>query len=364
MSKAVKVVVAVAVAVAIPFVAPAIASSIGATAAISSAATTLGASTAAAATIGATVGAAATGAVLGAAGAAVTGNDIEKGAIMGGLAGGFAGYSSATAANNAAAANPEVTAAAENVGSNIVKVDATTGSALLADGTTIAANGAVTAPTITSAAKAGFSTTITGLASNPETLKKITAMALGNADISGLSPEEQELVELRKAELKRMASDNRALFEQQVLAAQEFMQMADQQQGNPEAAYAETKIRSERQLNEDTRGLSADRAAGLRRASQIDSTESGTIASAAEEERGQAASMRLRQAGLSALPTASPEGYAGLASPYFQDLAERKRQAQADLVYGASRVMGIGGGSSDTSSSTSSNRGGLYGGIG
>jgi hypothetical protein len=64
--------------------------------------------------------------------------------------------------------------------------------------------------------------------------------------------------------------------------------------------------------------------------------------------------MRLRQAGLSALPTASPEGYAGLASPYFQDLAERKRQAQADLVYGASRVMGIGGGTSS----------GLYGGIG
>lgn len=173
MSKAVKVVVAVAVAVAIPFVAPAIASSVGATAAISSAATTLGASTAAAATIGSTVGAAATGAVLGAAGAAITGNDVEKGAIMGGLSGGFAGYSSATAANNAAAANPEVTAAAENVGSNIVKVDATTGEALLANGTKIAADGAVTAPTITSAAKAGFSTTITGLASNPETLKKL-----------------------------------------------------------------------------------------------------------------------------------------------------------------------------------------------
>ena len=373
MAKAVKAVVAVAIAVAIPFVAPAIAASIGASAALTSVATTLGAgaiSTTAAATIGTTIASAGVGAVLGAANAKVTGGDVKTGALMGGLTGGFGGYTSATAGLNTAnapvaegaAANvtPEMTAAANNAGTTITSV-AADGTAVLANGGTVAAGANVaTAPTITGALKAGLTTTIANITS-PETLGRLTVLALAeNPDVTGLSAEEAELVQLRKAELQRMASENRALFEQQVLSAQEFMQAAGQQGANPEAAYAETKIRTERELAEDTRGLSSDRAASIRRGAQIGSTEAATVAAAAEQERGSAAQMRLRQAGLSALPTAAPEGYAGLATPLYADLAERRRQAQGDLVYGTSRALGLGdiGGSSNKSSS------GLYGNIG
>jgi hypothetical protein len=70
-----KKVISVAAVIAIPFVAPAIASSIGLSA-----------------VIGSTAGSALVGAGLGAANASLTGGDVERGAIMGGLGGGIAGY--------------------------------------------------------------------------------------------------------------------------------------------------------------------------------------------------------------------------------------------------------------------------------
>lgn len=89
MSRAVKTVVAVAAAVAVPFAAPAIAAAVGLSAAI-----------------GATAGAAVVGGVLGAgvgaAGAALTGGNVGRGALIGGVggavSGGMAGYSAAPAA--------------------------------------------------------------------------------------------------------------------------------------------------------------------------------------------------------------------------------------------------------------------------
>jgi hypothetical protein len=184
-----------------------------------------------------------------------------------------------------------------------------------------------------------LNTAVAGL-TNPQTLANLTLLAAtSDPDISGLTAEEQQLFELRKAELERMAVENRDLFEQQVAAAQRFMDMAEQQAPDPEQAFAETKIRAERQLAEETRGMSGERAEAARRRSRIRSAEAGAVAAAAEEERGGAAQQRLMQAGLSNLPTAVPEGYAGLALPMYEDLAERRRQAQADLVYGTRRAL-------------------------
>ena len=355
MAKVVKAIVAIAVAVAIPFVAPAIAGAIGASTAVASVATSLGASAisaTAAATIGTTIASAGVGAVLGAVNAKVTGGDVKTGALLGGLGGGIGGYTSATAGLNTAnapvtegaAANvtPEMTVAAKNAGTTITSV-AADGTAVLANGGTVAVGANVaTAPTITQAVTTGLTSTITQL-TNPDTLLRITTLALAaDPDITGLSAGEQELVALRKAELQQMATENRALFEAQVANAEALMQAADQQAANPEGAYAETKIRTERQLEEETRGQSADRAAATRRAGLIDSTVTGTIAAASEQERGDAAQMRYRTAANSALPDAAPQGYAGLAMPMYNDLAERRRQAQNDLVYGVGRTLGVG----------------------
>ena len=370
MAKIVKAVVAIAVAVAIPFVAPAIAGAIGASTAVASVATSLGASAisaTAAATIGTTIASAGVGAVLGAVNAKVTGGDVKTGAILGGLGGGIGGYTTQVATNAANATNaglntssgasgttatstqlnaaPGATNAALNTASQTglaVTGTAVDGGVTLANGATVTATGALVQPTITQAVTTGLTSTITQL-TNPDTLLRITTLALAaDPDITGLSAGEQELVALRKAELQQMATENRALFEAQVANAEALMQAADQQAANPEGAYAETKIRTERQLEEETRGQSADRAAATRRAGLIDSTVTGTIAAASEQERGDAAQMRYRTAANSALPDAAPQGYAGLAMPMYNDLAERRRQAQNDLVYGVGRTLGVG----------------------
>ena len=370
MAKIVKAVVAIAVAVAIPFVAPAIAGAIGASTAVASVATSLGASAisaTAAATIGTTIASAGVGAVLGAVNAKVTGGDVKTGAILGGLGGGIGGYTTQVAANAANAGNVGLntssgasgttatsaqlnaapgatTAALDTAGKTGLAVTGTAldGGVTLANGATVTATGALVQPTITQAVTTGLTSTITQL-TNPDTLLRITTLALAaDPDITGLSAGEQELVALRKAELQQMATENRALFEAQVANAEALMQAADQQAANPEGAYAETKIRTERQLEEETRGQSADRAAATRRAGLIDSTVTGTIAAASEQERGDAAQMRYRTAANSALPDAAPQGYAGLAMPMYNDLAERRRQAQNDLVYGVGRTLGVG----------------------
>jgi hypothetical protein len=370
MAKVVKAIVAIAVAVAIPFVAPAIAGAIGASTAVASVATSLGASAisaTAAATIGTTIASAGVGAVLGAVNAKVTGGDVKTGALLGGLGGGIGGYTTQVAANAANAgtaglntssgvsgttatsaqlnaAPGATTAALDTAGKTGLAVTGTAldGGVTLANGATVTAAGALVQPTITQAVTTGLTSTITQL-TNPDTLLRITTLALAaDPDITGLSAGEQELVALRKAELQQMATENRALFEAQVANAEALMQAADQQAANPEGAYAETKIRTERQLEEETRGQSADRAAATRRAGLIDSTVTGTIAAASEQERGDAAQMRYRTAANSALPDAAPQGYAGLAMPMYNDLAERRRQAQNDLVYGVGRTLGVG----------------------
>ena len=161
-----------------------------------------------------------------------------------------------------------------------------------------------------------------------------TSLNEPNADVmAGLSPQEVELVEMRKQELQRIASTNMSLFEQQVMAAQNFLQQAEQQGPNPEQAFAETKIATERQLAEESRGLGREQASAIQRRGAIRGATVGATAAAAEETRGRTAQTALMQAGLTALPTAAPEGYAGLALPMYQDLAERRRQQDAEQAF-------------------------------
>jgi len=170
---------------------------------------------------------------------------------------------------------------------------------------------------------------------DPTTLARITLLAtmtdMGDTgDMEGVSAAEQELVELRKQELQQIASTNQELFDEQVRAAKDFIQMSKQRAANPEAAFAQTKIAAERQLKEDTRGLGRDEAGALKRQAAIRGAQAGATAAAADVAYKGDEQAKLMQIGTGMLPTAAPEGYAGLSLPLYEDLAERRRQAQYD----------------------------------
>lgn len=318
MSKGVKKVLGVVAAVAIPFVAPAIAGAIG---------------------ISSTLGTAAVGAGLGAATSALAGGDPLLGAVTGGLGtfaagGGF---------QNMFGGPQPLIAGQQSVGGGLFGGPGMTvgdpnalaglsGAQLLppaATATGTAAGAATTGQTILQSGIAALT--------DPATLARITLLA-ASGDMTGLSAAEEELVNLRKQELQEIAATNQELFDQQVEAARNFMQMAAQNAPNPQQAFAETKIATERQLAEQTRGLGAGEAALAQRRAAIRGTQTGATAAAAEEARGRQTQTSLMQAGLGALPTSAPEGYAGLALPMYEDLAERARQARADLTYGVTRA--------------------------
>tara|TARA_R110002167_G_scaffold116630_2_gene291870 strand:+ start:1633 stop:2697 length:1065 start_codon:yes stop_codon:yes gene_type:complete len=330
MSKAVKTIVTIAAVIAMPYAAPALAGSIGLSGGI---ATALGGS-ALAGTVGSVVGSALTGSVLGGLTSKAMGGSYATGRDMGMVSGGLGGLSQTSVTGKSfvdpmsleTVAGPSMPTLTGNY------VDATSAAINSATGTTAGAAGTGT----------GLTSVLTNLTS-PDTLMRITTLALAeDPDVTGLSPEEVQLVEQRKTELAEMATTNKALFDQQVAMANEFLQKAAQAQGNPEAAFAETAIQTERQISENTRGMSRDEAGSVARQAKIQGSAAGAAAAAAETERGQAAGLRYTQAALGYLPTEAPQGYAGLALPLMQDLAERRRQAQSDLVYGTTSALGYG----------------------
>lgn len=336
MSKGVKKVLGVVAAIAVPFVAPAIAGAIG---------------------VSTAVGQAAVGAGLGAAASAVTGSNP----VVGALTGGVGTFARAGGLDNVFGGPQPLVAGQESVGGGLLSgspgmttgtplyqsADYLTGGAqaVLPGAAPAVTAGLTTAGTLvggadvgTLAGGGGADTLSSGLQSgisaltDPATLARITLLATmaDTGDMAGVSAAEQELVELRKQELREIASTNQELFDLQVKAANDFMQTAAQRAPNPAAAFAETKIASERQLGEQTRGLGPDEVAAARRFAAIRGTQAGATAAAAEEASGGQRQAQLMKTGAGMLPTAAPEGYAGMSLPLYEDLAERRRQAQYD----------------------------------
>lgn len=133
MSKGVKAVIGIAAAVAVPFVAPAIATALGTSAVVSGAIA---------------------GAGLQAAAAAVTGGDVGRAALMGGIGGGIYGYASAPAA----AAGPGISTAGAGTGGGAGSSLYSLGSGASGTGISLGSSGTgLTLPT----AASGLSTAIT-----------------------------------------------------------------------------------------------------------------------------------------------------------------------------------------------------------
>ena len=116
--------------------------------------------------------------------------------------------------------------------------------------------------------------------------------------------------------------------------------MAAQQAPNPQQAFAETKIATERQLAEQTRGLGAGEAALAQRRAAIRGTQTGATAAAAEEERGRRTQAGLLQQGYGMLPTSAPQGAAGMSMPIWQSLQDRRDQYSRDLARATGDLFG------------------------
>lgn len=320
MSRGVRRVLAVTAAVIVPAIAPAVAGYIG---------------------VSSTIGTALVGAGLGAASSAATGGNPLLGAALGGFGtyaagGGFDNlFRGARAGVNAA----PTAAGAGTAGATHAGV---AGARAAGAGVAGATHAGVAGAGVAGAAGAGaaglsgfFQQVGQGVLNSPAGM---AALAL---TVFGAPPQEltsQELAQLE--ELKGMAATNRELFEQRVRQANQMIQMAGQQAPNPEQAFAETKIAAERQLGEQTRGLSAPEAATAQRRSAIRSTQAGATAAAAEEARGRGVQSQLMQTGYNMLPQQAPQGYAGLSMPIYQSLQDRRDQYIRDLARGTGDMFG------------------------
>lgn len=325
MSKGVKRVLGAVAAVAIPFAAPAIAGALGASSAL--------AGTATGAFLGTAGGSALTGAVLGGASSALTGGDPLAGALMGGI-GGFAGggglrnmFGGAVPAGQQAVGGGLFGGPGMTAGTPLYQ-QGFSGAGLLPPGATTATTGA--------GGLSGFFQNVSqGFLANPAGMAQLAMTVFGRAP--------QELTDIEKQrleELKALAATDRELFEQRVQEARGLLQKARQEAPKPEQAYGAEKIAAERQLAEATRGLDPEAALREKRKAKIRAAQVGATAAAAEETRGRGEQTRLTQAGLNVLPTAAPEGYAGLALPTYEALQERRNQYRSDLARATGDLFG------------------------
>lgn len=272
----------------------------------------LAAPLAAAVGISGTIGTALVGAGVGALGSTLAGGDPLTGALLGGLGAGVGAMSAAPAIGTTAAGAAAPTAAG------------------------LAAPAATTAAT-TGAATGGLS--LSGIAgqmfSNPAALSRLAMTVFGRPP-QELTAIEQE----RLKEIEQMAASDRELFEQKLSQSQQMLQSADQQAPNPEQAYGQARLGLERRLSGMNRGLSSGEAAANERRTALAGAKAGATAAAAEEASGTQRQMQLRQAGLSALPTRTPEGATGLSMGIYDDLNKRRQSYTQDLAQSFGTMFG------------------------
>lgn len=235
-------VVAVAAAVAVPFAAPTIASSIGLSSTIAGA---LGR------TAGNVLGSAIVGAGLGSVAAVVSGQPISRGATTGFIGGGIGGFlgggpeGAATAADGSVITDAGLGTAESTLGNvDAARTASTSPFATIPGSEQTAMLGAQQAAfepaTLGERLSAGLQTvgsTALEKISDPETVANFTLRAASNllatslipdSAMSGLSPEEQTIVDARQAELEQLRQTNRVAFDEQIKAAGDFLVQANQ----------------------------------------------------------------------------------------------------------------------------------------
>ena len=226
----------IAAAVAIPFAAPAIATSIAASGYLSATMTTF------MTTVG---GKMMVGAALGAVSAAVQGQNVLKGAIMGGATTGLATYTGVNdfsgkeglgGAGEGAAGLQGTNTYTGGFGSTTAGIGAEQGTMLAEQTAAFGSNVAATPLSLTQLAKQTGSAVASKL-KDPKALANITMQAVGNllgeaavpeGSLALLSPEEQALVEERTAELKILRDRDNEAYLTQIDLSKKYMVQAGQ----------------------------------------------------------------------------------------------------------------------------------------
>ena len=261
-----------------------------------------------------TIGTALVGAGIGGLGASAAGVNPAIGAAIGGLgafgkAGGFQSMFGGAAA-------PAAGAAAMGTAGAAATGAATTGAAAVA-------------PAVAAAAPAagGF---FSGL--NVGNVGALAMSMFGKAP-QDLTPEEREAIKRNQ----EIAATERGIFDQQLAGARSLLQQGE---ANPERAFAETQLATQRGLRDVERtGATAGRA-GLqtaeRRRAAIEGARMGTAAVSGEQARAAQAKV----AGLQALPTSVPTSASELNMAIYKDLYQRRGDYARDLSEGFGQMYG------------------------
>ena len=350
MSKGVKKVVSIAAAIAIPFIAPMIAGSAFLAGVVG--------------TIGTTATTALAGAGLGAAKAAAFGEDVKRGALMGGAGAGLRGFQLARTAEGARAAgmvmgppSPAVNylatqQAAANAAKGLVMGPpspalnylATQQAAANAAGTggATAAGLAAQAPKTFVEALQQVPATVAAKFTDPKVLADLTLRAGGMlagslAAGEGLSPEETKLLAAQTEELRRAQTENVGLFNQRLQQAQEFA--GEARYFDPEyfglRSARQQQITGAQAKQAGLRGLTGAQRTSEARRYDLDTARNTGTAFDTGFGTGVSGRLQTREAGLSAMPGSFPTSDAGYTSLYTAyGNADTRRTQQAEDIGG------------------------------
>ncbi len=225
----------VVAAVTIPFAAPAIASAVAASGALGTAITA-----AMTTSVGGVISSAIAGAALGAVSAAVTGQSISRGALVGGIGGGFGGYMEGVSAGGSQLGAQSTSGFAGGSPEAIAKLSTEAGTATGMSGGI--ARGAQVGTQSTTNLSLGetlkqTSDKVWSKMKSPENLANITMHAASSlagellvpeGTLAQLSPEEQALIEERKAELVALRDRDLEKYNQAIEISKQYMVQAGQ----------------------------------------------------------------------------------------------------------------------------------------
>jgi hypothetical protein len=261
--------------------------------------------------ISGTIGTALTGAALGGLGAAAAGIDPRIGAALGGL-GGF----------GAAGGFGQIGQAARGMFGGIAGGAAPAAGVAAAPAAAGVGGAAAAAP-----AAGGF---FSGL--NLGNIAPLAMSMFGKAP-QNLTAQERELLK-RNMET---AAIERGVFDERLGAARSLLQAGE---ANPERAFAEAQMGTQRGLRDVERTAAVSGRPGLqeseRRRASIEGARIGTAAVTGEQARA----AQTTAAGLSALPTSVPTTGEELNMAIYRDLQQRKSDYAKDLAGGFGQMYG------------------------
>lgn len=298
--KKIKKVVGVVAMIAAPFIAAPIAGLIGVSGAI---------------------GTAITGAAIGGLGAGAAGVNPAIGAAIGGIGGFMAGGGASGLFGGGAKAVPGLAGKAATGATGM----AGAGAGGAAGAGAVAPAAAVGLSTAAAPAAGGF---LSGL--NIGNLAPLAMAMFGKAP-QDLTPVEEEAVVANA----QTAAVEKGVFDERLAGSRSLMQ---QGYANPEQAYAEAQMATQRGLSDIERTAGVSERPGMRDAARrraaIEGTRIGTAAVTGEQARAAQAT----SAGLSSLPTEVPTTGSELNMKIYEDLYKRRSDYARDLAGGAGQL--------------------------